>query len=62
MPALQHTIGWNLIQKQPSCKKSVRPQEGHCEQRYETQGGNQEIAVDSKSFNNDNSGEFGAES
>jgi len=31
--------------KQPSCKKSVHPQEGHCEKRCEIQGGGQEMAV-----------------
>jgi len=31
--------------KHPSCKKSVRPQKGHCEKRCEIQGGGQEIAV-----------------
>jgi len=31
--------------KQSSYKKSVQPQEGHCEKRYEIQGGGQEMAV-----------------
>jgi len=31
--------------KQPSYKKSVRPQEGHSEKRCEIQGGGQEMAV-----------------
>jgi len=31
--------------KQPSCKKRVRPQIGHCEKRCEIQGGSQEMAV-----------------
>jgi len=31
--------------KQPSCKKSVRPQKGYCEKRLEIQGGGQEMAV-----------------
>jgi len=32
--------------KQPSCKKSVRPQKGHCEKlRCEIQGGDQEMAA-----------------
>jgi len=31
--------------KQPSCKKSVRPQKGHSEKRCEIQGGGQEMAV-----------------
>jgi len=31
--------------KQPSCKKSVQPQKGHCENRCEIQGGGQEVAV-----------------
>jgi len=31
--------------KQPSCKKSVRPQKGHSEKRFEIQGGGQEMAV-----------------
>jgi len=37
----------NLIQKQPSFKKSVPPppQEGHCEKRCEIQGEGQEMAV-----------------
>jgi len=30
--------------KQPSCKKSVWPQEGHCEKICEIQGGSQEMA------------------
>jgi len=34
----------NLIQKQPSCKKSVWPQQDHWENRCEIQGGSQEIA------------------
>jgi len=38
------------------------PQEGHCEKRCEIQGGGQEWQANSKNFNNDNSGEFGAES
>jgi len=32
-------------QKQPSCKKVCEPQEGHCEKRYEIQGGGQEMDV-----------------
>jgi len=28
--------------KQPSCKESVQSQEGHCERRYEIQGGSQD--------------------
>jgi len=28
---------------QPSCKRSVRPQKGHCEKRCEIQGGGQEM-------------------
>jgi len=35
---------WNLIQKQP-VKKVCGPQKGHCEKRYEIQGGSQEMAV-----------------
>jgi len=31
--------------KQSSCKKSVQPQEGHCEKRCEIQGGSKEMAV-----------------
>jgi len=31
--------------KQPSCKKSVWPQKGHCEKRCEIHGGGQVIAV-----------------
>jgi len=31
--------------KQPSCKKSVRPQKGHSGKRCEIQGGGQEMAV-----------------
>jgi len=31
--------------KQPSCKKVCGPQEGHCEKRFEIQGGSQEMAV-----------------
>jgi len=41
------------------------PQESHCEKRCEIQGGDQEMAVmvvNSNNFNNDNSGEFGADS
>ena len=37
------------------------PQEDHCEKRCEIQGGSQKMAIEKK-FNNDNSGEFGAES
>jgi len=36
---------WNLIQKQPSCKKVCGPQECCCEKRCEIQGGGQEMAV-----------------
>jgi len=32
-----------VIPKQPSCKKSVRPQKGDCEKRCEIQSGCQEI-------------------
>jgi len=31
--------------KNPSCRKSVWPQKGNCEKRYEIQGGGQEMAV-----------------
>jgi len=31
--------------KQPRCKKVPSPEEGHCENRYEIQGGGQEMAV-----------------
>jgi len=34
-----------LIQNNPAEKKSVQPQEGHCEKRCEIQGGSQEVAV-----------------
>jgi len=46
-------------------KTACGPKEGYCEKRCEIQGGGQEMAVivaNSKIFNNDNSGEFGAES
>jgi len=46
-------------------KKVCGPQEGHSEKRCDIQGGGQEMAVmvsNSKNFNNDNSGEFGAKS
>jgi len=36
---------WNLIEKQPSCKKMCSPQENHCEERCEIQGGGQEMVV-----------------
>jgi len=48
MPALQHTITkrkCNLFQKQPSCKRVCSPQEGHCEKRYQIQGGGQDMAM-----------------
>jgi len=31
--------------KQPSYKKSLRPQVGHCEKKCKIQGGSQEMAV-----------------
>jgi len=36
---------WNLIQNSPAVKKSVRPQKGHSEKRFEIQGGGQEMAA-----------------
>jgi len=53
---------WNIIQKQPSCKKFVCPLRIPLWKRCEIQGGSEEMAVMSKNFNNDNSGVFGAES
>ena len=50
-----------LIQKQPSCKKVCRTQEGHYE-KSEIQGGTKNGCDgklrNSKNFNNDNSAEF----
>jgi len=34
-----------LIQNSPAVKKVCSHQEGHCEKRYEIQGGGQEMAV-----------------
>jgi len=43
MPALQHTITKRSeIYSKPAVKKVYGPQEGHCEKRYEIQGGSQE--------------------
>jgi len=36
---------FNTIKNSPTVKKSVQPQEGHCEKRCEIQGGGQEITV-----------------
>jgi len=34
-----------VIKSNPTVKKSLRPQKGHCEKRCEIQGGGQEMAV-----------------
>jgi len=34
-----------LIQNSSAVKKVCGPEEGHCEKRYEIQGGGQEMAV-----------------
>jgi len=52
-----HGTGYS-IQKQPSCNKVCGPQESHCEKRCKIQSGSQEMAVNSKNFNNNNSGKF----
>jgi len=40
------TVNYNLIQKQPSCKKKcVAPKEAIVQKRCEIQGGGQEMAV-----------------
>jgi len=36
--------------KQPSCKKSGRPQKGHCEKRCEIQDGGQEMVGQWQNF------------
>jgi len=36
--------------KQPSCKKCVLPQEGHCEKRCEIQSGSQEMQLMEKNL------------
>jgi len=51
--------------KQPSLRKSVWPQEDHCEKRCEIQGGGQLMAwwyANGKNFNSNHSGKFGAKS
>jgi len=42
---LQKEVKSNPKQPNCTCKKSVRPQKGHCEKRCEIQGGGQEMAV-----------------
>jgi len=54
-------------QKQTNCKKRCGPvYNGQCEKSYEMKGGGQEmvvmVKVDNKNFNNNNSGEFCADS
>ena len=53
----------DIYSKQPGCKKRCHPiQNGQCEKSCEIKGGGQEMAVmvciDSKNFNNNNSGKF----
>jgi len=53
MAALQQKL-----QKEMRSKKVCSPQEGHCEKRCKFQGGSQKMAVNSKNFTSDNSGEL----
>ena len=50
----------NLIKNSQAVKKECGPQKGYGEKRCEIQGGSQEMAVNGKNFNNNNSGEFRA--
>ena len=47
------------VQNSPVLKKACGPQEGHCEQNVESKVAAKKWQVNSKNFDNDNSGEFG---
>ena len=60
--ALGICFSFNLIQKQPNCKKKLcSPQEGHCEKDVKSKVAAKKWLwwqIKSKNFNNDNSGKF----